>query len=57
MKVSEIVKTDKVTISCEMFPPKMGTQLDNYKEIAAKMAALKPSYLRCTYGEKDGTRN
>lgn len=55
MKVSEILKTDKVTISCEMFPPKMGTQLENYKEIAAKMAALKPSYLSCTYGATGGT--
>lgn len=55
MKVSEILKTDNVTISCEMFPPKMGTQLENYKEIAANMAALKPSFLSCTYGATGGT--
>ena len=55
MKVSEILKTDKVTISCEMFPPKKGDMLEDYKEIAAKMAALKPSYLSCTYGATGGT--
>lgn len=55
MKVSEILKQDKVTISCEMFPPKRGSQLENYKETAAKMAALKPSYLSCTYGATGGT--
>ena len=55
MKVSEILKTDKVTISCEMFPPKKGDQLENYKETAAKMAALKPAYLSCTYGATGGT--
>lgn len=55
MKVSEILKEEKVTISCEMFPPKKGSQMDDYKEIAAKMAALAPSYLSCTYGATGGT--
>lgn len=55
MKVSEILKSEKVTISCEMFPPKKGSLLENYKETAAKMAALKPSYLSCTYGATGGT--
>lgn len=55
MKVSEILKEDRVTISCEMFPPKKGSLLENYKETAAKMAALKPAYLSCTYGATGGT--
>lgn len=55
MKVSEILARDEVTISCEMFPPKKGSQLENYKETAAKMAALRPSYLSCTYGATGGT--
>ena len=50
MKVSEILKQDKVTISCEIFPPKKGAQLDNYKSIVAEMAKLKPAYISCTYG-------
>lgn len=55
MKVLELLKQDRVTISCEMFPPKKGSQLENYKEIAKEMAALKPSYLSCTYGATGGT--
>lgn len=55
MKVSEILKQDKVTISCEIFPPKKGAQLDNYKSIVAEMAKLKPAYISCTYGATGGT--
>ena len=55
MKVSQILKEDKVTISCEMFPPKKGAELSNYKGIVAEMAKLKPAYLSCTYGATGGT--
>ena len=55
MKVSQILKEDKVTISCELFPPKKGSQLDNYKAIVGRMAELKPSYISCTYGATGGT--
>lgn len=55
MKVSDILKKDTVTISCELFPPKQGTQLENYKKIVAEMAALKPAYISCTYGATGGT--
>ena len=55
MKVSEILKQDKVTISCEIFPPKKGAQLENYKCIVAEMAKLKPAYISCTYGATGGT--
>lgn len=55
MKVTELLKEDKVTISCELFPPKKGSQLDNYKAIVGKMAELKPSYISCTYGATGGT--
>ncbi len=55
MKVSELLRADRVTISCEMFPPKQSTQLENYKGIVAQMAKLKPAYLSCTYGATGGT--
>lgn len=55
MKVSDLIKEEKVTISCELFPPKQGTQLDNYKAIVAKTAELKPAYISCTYGATGGT--
>ena len=44
-----------MTISCELFPPKQGAQLANYKNIVADMAALKPAYMSVTYGATGGT--
>lgn len=55
MKVSEILKENQVTISCELFPPKKGSQLEDYKAIVAQTAQLKPSYISCTYGATGGT--
>ena len=55
MKVSNILNKDKVTISCEIFPPQKGTLLENYKGIAAEIAKLKPAYISCTYGATGGT--
>ena len=55
MKVSELLKSDQVTISVELFPPKKGSQLENYKAIVGQMAELKPSYISCTYGATGGT--
>lgn len=55
MKVSEILKKDDVTISCELFPPKQGAQLENYKKIVEEIAELKPAYISCTYGATGGT--
>lgn len=55
MKVSSLIKEERVTISCELFPPKQGTQLENYKIIVAKTAELKPAYISCTYGATGGT--
>lgn len=55
MKISEILKSEKVGISCELFPPKLGSQLENVKEVVKNMAKLKPSYMSITYGATGGT--
>lgn len=55
MKLTELLNSEKVTISCELFPPKQGAQLENYKKIVADMAALKPAYMSVTYGATGGT--
>lgn len=55
MKISSLLNEDKVTISCELFPPKQGSQLDNYKSIVAQTAQLRPAYISCTYGATGGT--
>ena len=33
MRLTELLNKDEVTISCELFPPKQGAQLENYKNI------------------------
>ena len=55
MNLSSMLKSEKVTISCELFPPKLGSQLEDYKIIVAETAALKPAYISCTYGATGGT--
>lgn len=55
MRLTELLNSDEVTISCELFPPKQGAQLANYKKIVADMAALKPAYMSVTYGATGGT--
>ena len=39
MRLTELLNKDEVTISCELFPPKQGAQLENYKKIVKEMAA------------------
>ena len=55
MRLTELLKSDEVTISCELFPPKQGAQLENYKKIVKEMADLKPAYITVTYGATGGT--
>lgn len=56
MKVSEIIKNKKVTVSCELFPPKLGSKLPEAKKVVAEMALLKPDFMSVTYGAGGGTR-
>lgn len=55
MKISEIIKQDKVTLSCELFPPKKWSQLEDAKLTVKKMAELKPAFMSITYGASGGT--
>lgn len=55
MRLTELLQSEEVTISCELFPPKQGAQLENYKKIVADMAAVKPAYISVTYGATGGT--
>lgn len=55
MRLIELLQKEEVTISCELFPPKLGTQLENYKNIVKQMAELKPAYMSVTYGATGGT--
>ncbi len=55
MRVIDILKSDAVSISCELFPPKLGSQLPNARETVKEMAALRPAYMSVTYGATGGT--
>ena len=55
MKISEILRQDKVTISFEVFPPK---KADGFAAISAAteaIARLKPDFMSVTYGAGGGT--
>ncbi len=54
MKISELLKTKEVTISCELFPPKKGSELKKAHEVVKEMAMLKPAYISVTYGASGG---
>jgi methylenetetrahydrofolate reductase (NADPH) len=55
MKISDILKSDRVSVSCELFPPKHGSGLVGAKTVVRKMAELKPSFISITYGAGGGT--
>ena len=55
MKITELLSAGKVTVSCELFPPKHGTELESARSIVREVAALRPSFISVTYGAGGGT--
>ena len=55
MKISEILKNDKLTISFEVFPPKTESAFDSIKAATKEIASLKPAFMSVTYGAGGGT--
>ena len=56
MKISEILKQGKPTISFEVYPPKTEDQFTKHREATMKIAGLKPDFMSVTYGANGGTR-
>lgn len=54
MKIIDILKQDKVTLSFEIFPPKKESSFDSVKNAAVKIAALHPDFMSVTYGAGGG---
>ena len=50
MKIKELVESPKVTVSCEVFPPKKGTELANACQIVRTIAGNGVDYMSVTYG-------
>ncbi len=55
MRISEIIKSDKPSLSFEVFPPKTSDRFDTVLSAATEIAALKPSFMSVTYGAGGGT--
>lgn len=50
MKISQILKDNKVTISFEIFPPKQWDKIESSKQVVAEIAKASPSFMSVTYG-------
>lgn len=56
MKLSEILQKNDVTLSFEVFPPKVTANYEAVQKAAYGVAKLQPSYMSVTYGAGGSTR-
>lgn len=50
MKISEILKENKVNVSFEVFPPKQWDKIETTKNVVREMSKEKPAFMSVTYG-------
>lgn len=55
MKIKDILKEEKLTISFEVFPPKTETSFESVKTATEEIAKLRPAFMSVTYGAGGGT--
>ena len=55
MKIKDILSRNEMSVSYEVFPPKVETSFENVMSAAGKIAELKPSFMSVTYGAGGGT--
>ena len=55
MKITEILNTEKLLLSFEVFPPKADTAFESVIEATEEIAKLQPSFMSVTYGAGGGT--
>ncbi len=55
MKITEILKSGKISLSFEVFPPKTEMGFDSVKRATEEIAKLGPSFMSVTYGAGGGT--
>ncbi len=55
MKVTDIIKGEKPSLSFEVFPPKSGDNFEPVMKAAKEIASLQPSFMSVTYGAGGGT--
>ena len=54
MKISELLKSKEITISCELFPPKKGSELQKAHDLVREIAQLCPTFISGTDGATGG---
>ena len=57
MKIRDILKSDQLTVSFEVFPPKKASSFETVRSATEGIAALHPSFMSVTYGVGGGTSN
>ena len=55
MKISELLKGEKLSMSFEVFPPKNDSAFEGVKKATEDIAALGPAFMSVTYGAGGGT--
>lgn len=55
MKLTEVLKENKYSLSFEVFPPKTNASYDSVKTATEEIAKLSPSFMSVTYGAGGGT--
>ncbi len=50
MKISDILKNDRISLSFEVFPPKTSETYESIKKSALEIAKLSPDFMSVTYG-------
>ena len=55
MKIVELLKSEKLSVSFEVFPPKTESGFESVKSATEEIASLRPSFMSVTYGAGGGT--
>lgn len=55
MKLINLLNSGKLSLSFEVFPPKVSSSFDSVKTATEEIAKLKPSFMSVTYGAGGGT--
>ncbi len=55
MKIINLLKSEKLSLSFEVFPPKTDSAFDSVKSATEEIAKLKPAFMSVTYGAGGGT--
>ena len=56
VKIADILKSKKVTLSFEVFPPKKKEALDSIKATAVSLTQYKPDFISVTFGAGGTTK-